>query len=236
MRRVHCWVDEGDMLVLLIAVLKGRMPRASACGLADGVEERAREGLVAALLGNQQQAGQVGRDGGAAEEGEDGEGDAHDRDVDRQVVGEAGAHAGQHAAVVGAAERRSPGGGGSSPLVGSGLLVGWGLRLGAVFVCVHGLSLGPDDAAGYRDQPWPDPDPRPPDPEALGGEVGEGPDTAGGCFRVMMVACRNRANRLGRRSGSRTGRGAAIPGGTGTAGRTSRSFKTAQNRPFTTAW
>ena len=48
-------------------------------------------------------------DAGAAEEGEHGEGDAHDGDVDRQVVGDARAHAGQHAPLVGAPKRRPAG-------------------------------------------------------------------------------------------------------------------------------
>ena len=91
MRRVHCCVEDGDMGVL---------------SLSDAVEQRSGDGLVGALFRDKQQAGQVGRDAGAAKEGEHGEGDAHDGDVDREVVGDARAHAGQHATVVGAPKRR----------------------------------------------------------------------------------------------------------------------------------
>jgi hypothetical protein len=59
---------------------------------------------------DEQQAGQVRRDAGAAEEGGDDEGYAHDRDVHVEVVGDAGGNAGEHAPVVGAAEWRAAGG------------------------------------------------------------------------------------------------------------------------------
>src|SRR5579875_141863 len=95
MRRVHCWLDVGDIADLLPGtVLKG-------------IEQRAGDGLVGALFRDEQQAGQVDRDARAAEEGEHDEGDADDRDVYGEVVGEAGGDPGEHAPAVGAAERRA---------------------------------------------------------------------------------------------------------------------------------
>jgi len=82
------------------------------------VEERGGDGLVASLFRDQQQAGQVGRDAGAAEEGEYGEGDTDDGRVDGEVVRDAGADAGEHAPVVGAPKRRPANRAGRRPCLG----------------------------------------------------------------------------------------------------------------------
>ena len=62
---------------------------------AGGVDDR----LVTALLGNQEQGGDVGGDADAAEHGGDDEGDADEGDVDPQMAGQAGGDAGDHAAL-----------------------------------------------------------------------------------------------------------------------------------------
>src|SRR5215472_14312927 len=196
MRRVHCWLDVGDMADLLPgSVLKG-------------VEQRACDGLVTALFRDEQQAGQVGRDADTAEEGEHGEGDPDDRDVYAQVVGDAGADAGQHAPVIGAAE--------------------WWAADGERRLCIgvncrsfHTSSVRPRAFQRYREHPWTDPDAGLVLVELAKGRIRVSPDGRDRVRRVIMVMCRNRANRLGRRSTSMTGAAAPIVmSGGGRAGRT----------------
>src|SRR6516225_7810617 len=187
MRRAHCWLDVGDMAGLLpVAVLKG-------------IENRARDGLVTALFWDEQQAGQVGRDASAAQEGEHDEGDPDERDVDAEVIGEACGDAGEHAPVVGAAQRRAAG--------PDRLRFCAGVR-----ESVHDSSVRPRAVKGYGERPWSDPDP---------GTSGRGAYQGKSRWqarvrRAMMVVCsRNRANRQGRRSASVTG----MPGTASATGR-----------------
>src|SRR5215470_7068990 len=185
MRRVHCWLEVGDMANLLPgSVLKG-------------VEQRAGDGLVGALFRDEQQAGQVGRDADTAEEGEHGEGDPDDRDVYAQVVSDAGADAGQHAPVIGAAEWWAAGG---------------ERRLCVCVNCrsFHTSSVRPRTFQRYPEHPWTNPDAG----SALGkrakGRIRVSPDGRDRVFRVMIGRCRNRANQRGRRSTSMTGAGTPI--------------------------
>src|SRR6516225_9543192 len=183
--RVHCWLDVGDMADLLPGpVLKG-------------VEYRAGDGLVGALFRDEQHAGQVGRDADTAEEGEHGEGDPDDRDVYAQVVGHAGADAGQHAPVIGAAERWAADG-------ERRLCVGVNCR------SFHTSSVRPRAFQRYREHPWTDPDAAPAPVKRGKGRIRVSPDGRDRVCRVMMVRCRNRPNRRGRRSTSMTGAAAPI--------------------------
>src|SRR5215469_2944644 len=202
MRRAHCWLDRvhccwldvGDMVDLLAgSVLKG-------------VEHRAGDGLVAALFRDEQHAGQVGRDADTAEEGEHGKGDPDDRDVYAQVVGDAGADAGQHAPVIGAAERWAADG-------ERRLCVGVNCR------SFHTSSVRPRAFKRYREHPWTDPDARPVLVKPAKGRIRVSPDGRDRVRRVMMVVCRNRANRRCRRSTSMTGAAApTVMSGGGRAG------------------
>src|SRR6185437_106680 len=99
----HCCVVDGDMTIVLLFLLL--MPLQAAL---NGFEQRGGDGLLRALFRDQQQAGDVRRDAGQAEQREDGEGDADQRHVDGEVVRDAGADAGEHAPVVGAAKRWPP--------------------------------------------------------------------------------------------------------------------------------
>src|SRR5215831_19236481 len=185
MRRVHCWLDVGDMADLLPgSVLKG-------------VEQRAGDGFVGALFGDEQHAGQVGRDADTAEQGEHGEGDPDDRDVYAQVVGDACRDTGQHAPVIGAAERWAAGG-------ERGLCVCVNCR------SFHTSSVRRRAVQRYREHPWTDPDPEPALVKPAKGRIRGSPDGRDRVRRVMMVVCRNRANRRGRRSTSATPAGTPI--------------------------
>src|SRR5580700_6534757 len=55
----------------------------------EGFDERAGDGLVAALFRDQQQAREVQRNARATEDGQDREGDPDDRRVDAEVTGQA---------------------------------------------------------------------------------------------------------------------------------------------------
>ena len=60
-----------------------------AVAVLQGLDDRAGDRLVAALVRDQQQAGQVERDARAADDGQDDEGDPDDRGVDAEVTGQA---------------------------------------------------------------------------------------------------------------------------------------------------
>src|SRR5262249_17489434 len=73
-----------------------------------GLDERAGDRLIAALVGDQQQAGQVERDARAADDGQDHERDPDDRHVDAEVAGRAGGDAREHPVLEGPAEGGAP--------------------------------------------------------------------------------------------------------------------------------
>src|SRR5580700_10714024 len=73
----------------------------------EGLDDGAGDGLVTALFGDQQQAGQVERDARAADDGQDHEGDPDEGRVDAEVAGQARGDARQHAVLVGPAQGRA---------------------------------------------------------------------------------------------------------------------------------
>src|ERR1039457_3078041 len=137
-----------------------RPPWAGAIGVRDrsarpglqGLDELTGQGLLAALFGNQQPAGQIDGHGSAADDGKHGEDDPHDGDVDAEVAGDAGSDSRQQPVLDGAAQRLWP-------ALASGLLVGgfW-LRSSG---CVHGSSVLPRARPGHREDPRSEPDATP---------------------------------------------------------------------------
>src|SRR5258707_7855793 len=118
-----------------------------------GLDELARDGLLAAFLGDQQPAGQVKRHADAADDGQHRQHDPHDRDVDAKGTGEPGGDSGQHPVLEGPAERLRPD-------LDAGFWVDGGPGVGfwACRGCVHGSSLLPRAWPGYREDPRLDPD------------------------------------------------------------------------------
>src|ERR1022692_346592 len=74
-----------------------------------GLDESGRDGLLGALVGDQQPAGQVDGHADAADHREHGEDDPYDSDVYVEVAGDAGGDSRQHPVVEGAAQRRRAG-------------------------------------------------------------------------------------------------------------------------------
>src|ERR1035438_6532067 len=89
--------------------------RASVRAGGDGLDEVIGNGLVGAFFGNQQPACEVDGYPGAADEGEHGEGDPYDDDIDAEVLGDSGGDAGSIRAWKG-----GDSGGGWGGLLGSG--------------------------------------------------------------------------------------------------------------------
>src|ERR1700758_5537520 len=75
-----------------------------AVAVLEGLDDRGRDGLVAALVGDEQQAGQVERDAGPADDRQDDADDPAQRRVAAEVAAPALGHAGPHAALERAAQ------------------------------------------------------------------------------------------------------------------------------------